>query len=133
MQFGLGDDASATGLLVGTVSFSATSEQALAPNHIGCDVGIAIYNAKKTISVDGIIKTKGTGLLGSIGTGIVLANTTTSTRTRLAEGLGETPVSNSGIIVTGNTISPTATGMEGGSIEGVFLPSVATNAAVTLT
>lgn len=133
MQFGLADDSTATGLLVGTCSWSATIEQAFAPNHIGCDVGIALYNAKKTVSVDGIIKTKGTGILGSLGTAITLTNTTNNTRTRNAEGLGETPVANTGIIVTGNTIAPTATGMEGGTIEGIFLPSVATNAPVTLT
>ena len=132
MQFGLADDATATGLLVGSISWSGSVETALAPNHLGCSVGIALYEAKKDVTVDGIIKTKGTGILGTLGTVIVLANTTSNSRTRNSEGFGVTPDANAGIIVVGNSIAPTATGMEGGGITGIYLPSVSTNAPVSL-
>lgn len=131
-QFGLADDSTATGLYIATCTWTGTSEQALAPNHIGCDVGVAIYNAKKTVTADGIIAAKGTGIGDAIGSAIVLANTTHNTRTRNSEGTGETPNANAGLIVTGNTISPTSTGFEGGGIEMLYLPSVATNSPTTL-
>jgi len=133
-QFGLGDDATATGLYVGTVSFSSTSEQATAPDHIGCDVGFSVYNQKKDVSVDGIVAAKGTGLVDSIGSTITLANTTTSTRTRLAEFFtGATAASGAAIIITGGETSGTATGFETGSITGVYNPFVAAGSPVTLT
>lgn len=131
-QFGLADEATATGLYIATCTWSGSSEQALAPNHIGCDVGIAIYNAKKSVSCDGVIAAKGTGLADAIGSAITLANTTLNTRTRNSEGTGETPVANAGLIVIGNTISPTATGFEGGGMEMIYLPSVSTSTPTTL-
>lgn len=131
-QFGLADDSTATGLFVATCKWSGTSEQALAPNHIGCDVGLAVYNAKKTCTADGIIAAKGTGLADAIGSVIVLANTTHNTRTRNSEGTGETPNANASLVIIGNTISPTATGFEGGGLEMLYLPSVSTNSPTTL-
>lgn len=131
-QFGLADEKTATGLYVGTLTWTGSSEQALAPNHIGCDVGLAVYNAKKTVTADGVIATKGTGLVDAMGSAITLANTTHNTRTRLAEGLGDTPVTDHGLVVIGNTISGSATAFEGGSIEMLFLPNIATNAPTTL-
>ena len=134
-QFGLADDSTATGLYVGSVSFDGTSETAMAPDHIGCDVGVAVYNPKKDISVDGIIKTKGTGLVDNIGSVITLANTTNNTRTRLNEGLGESIASATGasIIITGNSIKPGATAFEEGSLSGIYLPFVAAGTVVALT
>jgi hypothetical protein len=132
-QFGLADDSTATGLLAASVGFSASSSMAQAPDHIGNTAGFAVYERKKDITVSGVIKTKGTGLVGSIGTLITLANTTTNTRTRLAESLGVTPIANSGIVVTGSDITPTNSDFEGGSLTGVFFPGVAVNSPVTLT
>ena len=132
-QFGLADDSTATGLLAASVGFSASSSMAQAPDHIGNTAGFAVYERKKDITVSGVIKTKGTGLVGSIGTLITLANTTNNTRTRLSESLGVTPVANSGIVVTASDITPTNSDFEGGSLTGVFFPGVAVNSPVTLT
>ena len=132
-QFGLSDESSATGLYVGTVSFSTTSEQATAPDHIGCDVGFAVYNPKKDVSVDGIVAAKGTGLVDTVGSTITLANTTLNSRTRLAESIGGSPASGAAIIITGAEISGTATGFETGSMSGIYNPFVAAGSPVTLT
>lgn len=132
-QFGLGTDVTATGIIVGSVTWAGSSETAELPNHIGCAVGLAVFNPKKEVSGDGVIAAKGTGLVGDIGDLLTLANTTTSTRTRNSEGLGVTPVANAGIVITGNTISPTQTGFEGGGFTGIYLPGVATNSSVILT
>jgi len=132
-QFGLADDSTATGLLVASMSFSGTSSMAQAPDHIGNTAGFAVFERKKDITASGVIKTKGTGLVGTMGTLVTLANTTTNTRTRLSEGLGVTPIANSGIVITGNDITPTNSDFEGGSLTGVFFPGVAVNSPVTLT
>lgn len=132
-QFGLSTDVTATGLFVGTVSFSNSSETATAPDHIGCDVGLAIYNPKKDVSVDGIVASKGTNLVANIGSTVTLANTTYNTRTRLAEQISGTPTSGAAIIVTGGETSGTATGFETGSITGIYHPFVAAGTAVVLT
>jgi len=127
-QFGLATDVTATGLVIGSITFAGTSETAELPDHVGCAAGFAVYNEKKDVSGDGVIAAKGTGLVGDIGAALTLANTTTNTRTRLSEGLTVTPVANAAIIITGNTISPTQTGFEGGGFTGIYLPGVATNA-----
>jgi hypothetical protein len=132
-QFGLAADVTATGLFVGTVSFSNSSETATAPNHIGCDVGIAIYNAKKDVSVDGIVAAKGTNLVANIGSTITLANSSYNTRTRLAEQISGSPASGAAIIITGGETSGTATGFETGSLTGIYSPFVAAGTAVVLT
>jgi hypothetical protein len=101
-------------------------------DHIGCAAGFAIWNMKKEVSGDGIIATKGTGLVGNIGAVLALANTTLNTRTRNSEGLGVTADSNAAIIITGNNIAPAQTGFEAGGFTGIYLPYVATNSPVIL-
>jgi hypothetical protein len=132
-QFGLADDSTATGLLVGSVTYTGNSDTAEAPDHIGCVAGLAVYNQRKDVSVEGIIKTKGSGLAGNVGTVLALANTTSNSRTRLSEDLDVTADANAALIVTGSTMSPTATGFEGGGLSGVYHPFVATNAPASLT
>lgn len=132
-QYGNADDTTATGLYVGTVKFSTSSSQATAPDHIGCDVGYAVYNAKKDVSVDGIVATKATGLVNTVGSTIDLANTTNSSRTRLSEFFSGTPASGAAIIITGGETSGTSTGFETGSITGIYNPFVAAGSPTTLT
>lgn len=131
-QYGTADDSSATGLLVASVSFNGTADTAEAPDHIGCTVGLAIYNARKDVTCEGIIKTKGSGLATDIGSVCSFANTTSNSRTRLNEALG-TDDTGGGIIITGANISPTANGFEGGDVSGVYFPWVATGTTYTLT
>jgi hypothetical protein len=132
-QFALADDVSATGLYVGSITWSGTSETAELPDHLGGAVGFSVYNPKKDVTCDGVIAAKASGLSDSIGSVITLANTTHGSRTRNSEGLGVTPGANAAIVITGNTISPTATGFEGGGITGIYLPFVATNSPTVLT
>ena len=132
-QFGLADEISATGIYVGSITWSGTSETAELPDHIGGAVGFSVYNPKKDVTLDGVIAAKATGLVDAVGSVITLANTTNGSRTRNSEGLGVTPSANAAIVITGNTISGTATGFEGGGMTGVYLPFVATNAPTVLT
>lgn len=132
-QYGLADDSSATGLHVGNVSFTAGSDLAEVPDHIGCVVGFAIYNEKVDVSVDGIVKTKGTGLVPNMAAVLTLAESSNNSRTKLSETVSGTPDANAGIVVTGADLKPTQSGFEGGSITGVYYPFVATNSPATLT
>lgn len=132
-QYGLAADTTATGIVAASCTFTGSSQTAELPNHIGCTTGLAVYDPKKEVSIDGIIATKGTGLVGNIGAVVVLANTTTNTRTRLQEGLGVTPNANAAIVLTGNSISPKQSGFEEGGATGVYFPGIATNAPTVLT
>jgi hypothetical protein len=132
-QFAIADCSSATGLLVGTITFTGTSDTAEAPDHIGCVVGLAVYNQRKDVSIDGIIKTKGTGLVSNVGTVLTVAEATNNSRTKLSEDLDVTADANAAVVVTGSTVTPTQTGFEGGGITGVYHPFVATNSPTTLT
>lgn len=131
-QFGLSDETSASGLVIGSITWTGSVETAELPDHIGCAAGFAVWNAKKTVSGDGVIAAKGTGLVGDLGDVVTLANESANSRSRNDENLGVTADANAGMILTGNSISPTQTGFEGGSFEGIFLPFVATNSPVTL-
>jgi hypothetical protein len=132
-QFGLVAETSASGLVVGTVSFDISTETATVPDHIGCTVGFSVYNPTKEISLDGVVATKGTGLVPNVGATVVLANTTANSRTRLTEGIGGTHSANAAIILTGGGTSGTATGFETGTLTGVYHPFVATNSPTVLT
>jgi hypothetical protein len=73
-QFGCATEITATGLYIASISWDASSEQATVPDHIGTTVGVSIYNPTKEVSCDGVISSKGTGLVGSIGSTLVLTN-----------------------------------------------------------
>lgn len=132
-QFGLSDETSATGIVIGSITWTGSSETAELPDHIGNSISLAVYNPRKEVSGDGVLAAKGTGLVGDIGDVLTLANTTKNTRTRNSEGLGVTPASGAGIVITGNTISPQQTGFEGGGFTGLYLPYVALGTTYTAT
>ena len=124
-QFGLKAELTNTGLYIGSISWDKSSEQATVPDHIGTTVGVSIYNPTCEVTCDGVIASRSNGLVGAIGSVLVLENGTFNGRVRNSEGLGATLASGAGIIVTGNNISPTGTGFETGSISGSFWPGVA--------
>jgi hypothetical protein len=132
-QYGLASEVTATGLLAGTISWDASSSQATAPNHIGCDVLFAVYNQKKDVTIDGVVATKTTGLIGNMGAVLTLANTAHNGRTRLTEGMSDTPVANTALIVTSSSLNGAGTAFETGKLTCIYLPSVATNSPTPLT
>ena len=127
------DDATATGIHVGGMSFTGSADTAEAPDHYGGVIGLAVYNQRKEVSCNGIIKTKGSGLVTNIGVVCTFANATSNSRVRLSEDLDVTPVSGAGVIITSSNMELTGTGFESGTIGGVYFPYLVTSSPVSLT
>jgi hypothetical protein len=120
-RFGLSSESSSTGLFAANISFAGTSEQAMAPNHVGQDVGMSIYNESIDVTIDGIIAVKATGLVVGIADAVTLANQTDGFD-KVTDILKVTPISGASVIITGATVSRTNTGFETGDLTGVFKP-----------
>lgn len=127
------DDATATGLHVGSISYSYTSEQAFAKNHIGSDVSMSLYNQTTDISISGVVKTQATGLVPDIAAVLTLANSSADTLAADSKNLFGSPVANAGVVVTGATMSRANSEFETGEITAIFKPGFATNSPVSLT
>jgi len=131
-RYGVVDDSTATGLLVGNISYSYTSEQAFAKDHIGCDVGMSIYNDSTEISISGVVKTKATGLVPDIAAALTLANSSADTLGLDSKNLFTTP-SGAGVIVTGANLNRVNSEFENGEVTAVYKPLVSVSSPTVLT
>lgn len=132
-RYGASAETSATGLHVGTLTFNYTSEQAYAPNHIGCDVGLSVYNDKADVTIDGVVAVKGTGAIGDIASTVSLANTTADSLNLLTDRSPTTSVANASLVVTGGSLTRGNTAFETGSLQAIYNPLIATNSPTVLT
>jgi hypothetical protein len=119
-------------LLVGNISYSYTSEQAFAKDHIGCDVGMSIYNDSTEISISGVVKTKGTGLVPDIAAALSLANSSADTLGLDSKNLFTSP-SGAGVIVTGANLNRVNSEFENGEVTAVYKPLVSVSGPTVLT
>jgi hypothetical protein len=131
-RYGVVDDSTATGLLVGNMSYSYTSEQAFAKDHIGCDVGMSIYNDSTEISISGVVKTKATGLVPDIAAALTLANSSADTLALDSKNLFTSP-SGAGVIVTGANLNRVNSEFENGEVTAVYKPLVSVSSPTVLT
>lgn len=132
-RYGTVDDSSATGLFLGSFSVDATVEEAMAKNHIGCDVSMALYNDGAECSCDGIVAVKATGLALNLASVLTLSNVTADSLNALSANLFTTPVANAGLVVNKVGLQRSNTGFEEGSIGGIYKPLIATNSPSVLT
>jgi len=130
-KFGASSETSSTGLYIGSISFSGASEVGTAPNHVGQDVGVSVSNERIDISAEGVITTKGAGMVVGMADLLTLANATSDSSTIYADILKVTPVANASVIITGASMTRTNTGFETGSLTGVFYPGVDSTAVYT--
>lgn len=126
-RYGAINDVANTGLAVGNFSATFTAQTAYAPNHIGCDVAMSVYNDKTDITLSGVVAVASTGLVPDLADAVVLANGSTSAA------LFTTPDANAGFVVTGASLTRAATEFETGEISGVFNPLIPTNSPAVLT
>ena len=131
-RYGVVDDSTATGLLVGNISYSYTSEQAFAKDHIGCDVGMSIYNDSTEITISGVVKTKTTGLVPDIAAALTLANSGADTLALDSKNLFTTP-SGAGVIVTGANLNRVNSEFENGEVTAVYKPLISVSSPTVLT
>lgn len=130
-KFGLASEASSTGLFAANVNYGGNSEVAYAPNHVGQDVGMSIYNESIDVTVDGVVAIKGAGLVVGIADTVTLANTTADSLTVTTDILKVTPVANASVIVTQASLKRSNTGFEMGDITAVFKPGIDATAVST--
>lgn len=131
-RYGVIDDSSATGLLVGNISYSYSSEQAFAKDHLGCDVGMSVYNDSTEISISGVVKTKATGLVPDIAAVLTLANSSADTLGLDSKNLFTSP-SSAGVVVTGATLNRVNSEFENGEVSAIYKPLISVSSPTVLT
>lgn len=132
-RYGVTDDTSATGIHLANYSTDSTVEEAMAKNHIGCDVAMSFYNDGAEMSCDGVVAVKATGLAINLASVVTPANVTADSLNTNSANLFTTPVANAGLVVRSTNLSRTNTGFEEGSIGALYKPLIATNSPTVLT
>jgi hypothetical protein len=132
-RYGATDDSSATGLLVGNISYTYSSEQAFAKNHLGSDVGASLYNESTEISISGVVKTKATGLVPDIAAVLTLANSSADTLAADSKNLFTTPTAGAGVLVTGATLNRVNSEFENGEVSAIYKPLISLSSPAVLT
>lgn len=132
-QYGAIDDATATGLYVGNISYAYEVDKVDLKNHIASTVGFTLADDRTTVSISGAVVSKTAGIVPAIAGVITLANTSANSLTLTTKGIFSTPVANAGIVVIGATLTRANSEYETGDISAIYHPGVTTNAPVSLT
>jgi hypothetical protein len=131
-RFGIVSDSSATGLLLGKLSYDYSVDIVYAKNHIGNNVSMALLNDMTEVSCDGVVAVKATGMVINLGDALTLANTTADSLNLLSQNLISTPVSNAGTVISGASLERLNADFETGSVKAIYQPLIATNAPSTV-
>ena len=123
-RFGITDDSSATGLILGSLSYNYTTEQSFVKNHVGNDVSVSVYNDAADVTADGVVAVKATGFVLDLADAITLANTTTDTLDALDQNMFSTPDAAAGLIITGLSLTRANTEFETGSLTAMYRPLI---------
>lgn len=132
-RFGITDDATATGLLLGDLSFDYSVDVVYAKNHIGQNVSMALLNDVTEVSCSGVVAVKATGLTVDLGDAITLANSTVDSLAPLSQNLMATPISGAGTVITGASLKRMNGDFETGDIKCIYNPQISVAAPVTVT
>jgi hypothetical protein len=131
-RFGITDDSSTTGLLLGDLSYDYSVEITYAMNHIGNKVSMALLNDMTEVTASGVVAVKGTGMTIDLGSALTLANTTADTLNLNSQNLFSTAVANAGMVVSGASLKRTNSDFETGEIKAIFNPLIATSSPSTV-
>lgn len=132
-RYGTVNDATATGLHLANFSTSSEVEEAMAKNHIGCDVALALYNDGATVDCDGVVTTKTAGVALNLASVLSLSNVTADSLNTTTANLFTTPVANAGLLVKSVNLTRGNSAFEEGSISSLYKPLIATNSPTVLT
>ena len=93
-RYGMADDATATGLLLGDLSYNYLVDITYAKNHIGNDVSVAFANDSTEVTCSGVVAVKATGLVPDLGAAITFANDAVDSLGLKSKNLFTTPTAN---------------------------------------
>jgi hypothetical protein len=131
-RFGITSDSSATGLLLGELSYDCSVEITYATNHIGNRVSMALLNDMTEITASGVVASKTTGFVLKLGDALTLANSTADSLALNSQNLFSTPVSNAGVVISGASLKRVNADFETGEAKAIYNPLIATNAPSTV-
>jgi hypothetical protein len=132
-RFGMTADSTATGLLLGELSYDYTVEITYAMNHIGNKVSMALLNDMTEISFSGVVAVKTTGFVLNLGDALTLANESADSLSLNDQNLISTPVANSNTVISGLSLKRTNADFETGDGKAIFNPLIATNSPSVIT
>lgn len=131
-RFGITDDSTATGLLLGELSYDYSVEITYAVNHIGNKVSMALLNDMTEVTFSGVVATKATGFVLDLGDALTLANESADTLSLNDQNLISTPVANANTVITSLSLKRVNSDFETGEGKCIFNPLIATNAPSTV-
>lgn len=132
-RYGILDENSATGMKLSSLQYSYSADETTAENNYGSSFASALFNEMTTVTCDGVITTKASGLTPAIADVITFANESDDTLSLNDKGLFTTADINAGTIITSADITRSNREFETGSLEAKFRPLVATNSPATFT
>lgn len=131
-RFGITDDSTATGLLLGELSYDYTVDITYSMNHVGDKVSMALLSDASEVSASGVVAVKGTGFVLDLGDALTLANATVDSLNLNSQNLMSTPVANAGTVITGASLKRVNSDFETGDLKAIFNPLIAVNAPSTV-
>ena len=132
-RFGITDDSSATGLLLGELSYDYSVDIVYAQNHIGNRVSMALLNDMTEVTASGVVAVKATGFVVDLGDVITLANATADSLNLNSQNLISTPNGSAGTVVSGASLKRMNGDFETGELKAIYQPLIAVNSPVTVT
>lgn len=131
-RFGITDDSTATGLLLGDLSYDYSVEITYAMNHVGNKVSMALLNDMTEVTASGVVAVKATGFVLNLGDAITLANESADSLSLNDQNLFSTPVANANTVISGASLKRVNSEFETGEVKAIFNPLIATNAPSTV-
>lgn len=132
-QYGAVEDVTATGLLIGQISYAYEVDKVDLKNHIASTVGFTLADDRTMITFSGVVASKTAGIVPALASVVTLANTTANSLNLNTKGIFSTPVANAGTVIIGATLARSNSEYETGDLNAAYHPGVVTNAPVTLT
>lgn len=131
-RFGITDDSSATGLLLGDLTYDYSVEITYATNHVGNRSSMALLNDMTEVSFSGVVAVKATGFVLDLGDAITLLNESADSLSLNDQNLFSTPDANAGTIISSLSLKRVNADFETGEGKAIYNPLIATNSPTTV-
>ena len=131
-RFGITDDSTATGLLLGELSYDYSVEITYAVNHIGNKVSMALLNDMTEVTFSGVVATKTSGFVLDLGDALTLANESVDSLSLNDQNLISTPNANANTVISSLSLKRVNSDFETGEGKAIFNPLIATNSPTTV-